>query len=245
MKEQMYIRIKNIEIPIVLRSYKTAKHLKMYFKSNILYISKPKYVSVKKAMEFITENEAEIYKMYIKLNDNENSKVKYWNNGEIFSIKGENYTVISKGIDSNKINLCIDNDDKKFLISYPKNLSGDEKKYNIDKGVKKLLKYNTEIYLEKRVPYWSKRTNIPYKKFKVNDATSKFGSCLPTTKVMHFSSRLFMLPEDKIDAVIVHELCHIVHPNHSKDFYNLVRNFIPNYDEINKWLKQNSKIIMF
>ena len=48
MKEQTYIKIKNIKIPIVLRNYKTAKHLKMYFKSNILYISKPKYIVKKK-----------------------------------------------------------------------------------------------------------------------------------------------------------------------------------------------------
>lgn len=54
-----------------------------------------------------------------------------------------------------------------------------------------------------------------------------------------------MLPEDKVDAIIVHELCHIIHPNHSKDFYDLVKKYIPNYDNIDKWLKENGRIIIF
>ena len=52
-----------------------------------------------------------------------------------------------------------------------------------------------------------------------------------------------MLKEEAIDAIIVHELCHIVHPNHSKYFYNLVETYIPNYKEIDKYLKENSKLI--
>ena len=246
MVPKTYIKIKDANIPVIIRSYKTSKYLKMYFKSNILYISKPKYVSSKKAMEFITANEDEVYRMYEKINLNENCKIKHWNTGEKFTIRGEEYKITALEKETtNRINLQIDNNKKELCISYPKDLDEEAKKYNIDRGVKKLLKYNTEVFLEKKVPYWSKVTNIPYKQFKVNDATSKFGSCIPSKKVMHFSSRLIMLPEDKIDAVIVHELCHIVYPNHSKDFYNLVREFIPNYDEINKWLKQNGKIIMF
>lgn len=49
-----------------------------------------------------------------------------------------------------------------------------------------------------------------------------------------------MLPENAIDAVIVHELCHIVHPNHSKQFYNLVKKYIPDYEEIDKYLKKEA-----
>ena len=47
MKEPKYIEIKGEKIPFEIRSYKTSKHLKMYFKADTLCISKPKYVSVK------------------------------------------------------------------------------------------------------------------------------------------------------------------------------------------------------
>ena len=66
---------------------------------------------------------------------------------------------------------------------------------------------------------------------------------MPSKKALHFSSRLVMLPKKAIDAVIVHELCHIVHPNHSKNFYELVEKYIPNYKQIDKYLKKNGKLI--
>ena len=45
---QEYLHIKDKDIPVVIRNYKNAKYLKMYFKADILYISKPKYISLKK-----------------------------------------------------------------------------------------------------------------------------------------------------------------------------------------------------
>ena len=54
-----------------------------------------------------------------------------------------------------------------------------------------------------------------------------------------------MLSKDKVDAIIVHELCHIVYKNHNRQFYNLIEKYIPNYNEVDKWLKKNGNIIMF
>ena len=239
-----YVQIKDAKIPIIIRNYKTSRDLKMYFKADVLYVSKPKYVSKKRAIEFIKENKLELYNRYQKIKE-QDAGAKYWNTGDTFPLRGEKYIINSKEIEAKKIKVQINNEDKKIYIEYPEGISGEVKKENVDKVLIKLLKNNTEILLEKRVPYWSKITNINYKMFKVNDATSKFGSCIPSKKILHFSSRLIMLPEDVIDGVIVHELCHIIYPNHSKDFYNLVRKYKPNYDEINRWLKKNGKVILF
>lgn len=244
---QEYIKIRDKNIPIVVRNYKTSKHLKMYFKADVLYISKPRYVSMKKALEFIKQNEKFVYEKYTDLSENKNFKTKSWINGDVFSYLGEKYVVKADICNENKININLDQSNKMIKLSYPISIAENEekRKYYIDRGIKQILKNNTRYILQSKVPYWSKITSIPYKEFKVNDATSKFGSCIPSKKVLHFSSRLIMLPEDKIDAIVVHELCHIIHPNHSKKFYNLVKEYIPNYDEINKWLKENGKIIIF
>lgn len=245
MQEPKYINIKDKNIPVVLRSFKTSKYLKMYFKANILYVSKPKYVSNKRAMEFISENKQFVYDTYTKIEADSEHKLKKWENGESFFYKGEKYAVNVINCQEQKIFIQIDDNTKTLNIAYPSTLDDRNRKIYIDKGIKKILKNNTEVILKQKVPYWSKITNITYNNFKVNDATSKFGSCVPTTKNMHFSSRLIMLPDDKIDAIVVHELCHIVHANHSKAFYDLVRRYIPNYDEINEWLKKNGKTIIF
>lgn len=245
MQEKDYINIKDEKIPIVIRSYKSARYLKMYFKADVLYISKHKYVSMKTTMSFIKENEEYIYKKYKTISKNKDLKSKKWEDGESFFYKGEKYIIKSENTLENKIQIKFNEENKVVHLLYPFKLGEAERKAYIDKGIKKILKNNTEYLLKEKVPYWSKVTNIQYNDFKVGDATSKFGSCTPATKIMHFSSRLIMLPEDKIDAVIVHELCHIVYPNHSRDFYNLVRKYMPNYDDINKWLKINGKIIIF
>ena len=245
MKQESYIKVREKEIPVIIRSYKTAKHLKMYFKANVLYVSKPIYVSNKKAFEFIKENEKFIYDQLNKIENNNEFALKKWENGEVFFYKGEKYNVQTNLWKENKINIQFEDETKSLKLCYPASLELHQRKLYIDRGIKKILKNNTEYVLARKLPYWSKKTNIAYHDFKVNDATSKFGSCIPATRNMHFSSRLIMLPEDKIHAVVVHELCHIIYPNHSKDFYNLVRKYIPDYDEINKWLKKNGKMIMF
>lgn len=239
-----YIKINDVEIPIIRRSYKTSRYLKMYFKADTLYISKPKYISKKRALEFVSENKLDLYEKYKKIKK-EDMGVKFWNSGDTFIFKGEKYIINSNEIETNRIKVKLDEKSKKIFIEYPIGLAENEKKLNIDRAIKRMLKNNTELLLKNKVVYWSKITNIPYKQFKVNDATSKFGSCIPSKKILHFSSRLIMLPEDIIDGVIVHELCHMIYPNHSKDFYDLVRKYKPNYDEINKWLKNNGKIILF
>ena len=247
------IQINNVSIPIIIRSYKTSRHLKMYFKADILYISKPRYISNKKALEFVKENEEYVYDRYTKIISSDNKKLKKWDTGETFYFKGEEYKINIIPNDASKakfakIEIKINPVNKMLYISYPlelEKIESNKRKQYIDTCMKKLLKKNTEKLLKDRVPYWSKITNIPYKEFKVNDATSKFGSCIPKTKRMHFSSRLIMLPENVIDGIIIHELCHIIYPNHSKDFYNLVKKYIPSYPEIHKWLKKNGGIIIF
>ena len=49
-----------------------------------------------------------------------------------------------------------------------------------------------------------------------------------------------MLPVEAIDYILVHEFCHILHMNHSKDFYKSVEEIMPNYKEIVKWMKVNN-----
>ena len=49
-----------------------------------------------------------------------------------------------------------------------------------------------------------------------------------------------MAKKEAIDYILVHEFSHLVHMNHSKDFYNLVQKIMPNYKKEEKWLRENS-----
>ena len=239
-----YIKIKEKEIPVIIRNYRHTNLIKMYFKGNVLNISKSKYLSKKRILEVIKQNEEQIYEQYLKIISKENDKMKHWYTGEKISYKGEDFCVQIEYVAKKRLKIILDEENKQFIIEIPEVLKDEDNKAIIDKYVKRFLCIKTKEYLENRLPYWSQKMKTEYDECKVGDATSKYGSCIPSKKALHFSNRLIMLPEDKIDAIIVHELSHMTYANHSEKFYQLVQKYIPNYFEIDKWLKKHVNRVM-
>jgi len=242
---QYIIKIKDLEKPFNIKSYKTAKTMKIYFKEDGLTITKSPYVTKREIDKFIIQNEEKIYKEYKKILEQKVSKEERWKTGKEILYNGEIYTIIKIYNEQKTISIRIKKDKKQFEIVLPNRIKKEEEEYSIKKAVRQLFKENTEYILQERLSYWSKKTNITYNSVKVRDAKTKYGSCIPKEKALHFSSRLVMLSLEVIDAIIVHELCHIIHPNHSKEFYKLVERYIPNYKEIDIYLKKNGKLIMW
>ena len=240
-----YLKIKDIEIPVDIKSYKTSKSIKIYFKGNTLNITKPTRLSFAMLMKILKKDEDNLYSKYKQILDSEISTIKQWKTGEKIYYKGEEYTIIREYTKKFQISIKIDQEQKQFNILVPENIQQDVLKINIDKAIKKLFKNNTEVLIKAKLPYWSKVTGFDYNKVTVRDATTRFGSCMTSKKNVYFSSRLIMLPEDKVDAIIVHELCHMKYKNHNKQFYDLVEKYISNYKEIDKRLNKNGKNIMF
>lgn len=238
---QSIIKIKDLNIPFNIKNYKTAKTMKIYFKEDGLVVTKSPYIPKREVDKFIKQNEEKIYEKYKKIEELKSLKKERWETGQNILYNGNLYKIFKIYHDENSISINIDKGLKEFKISIYNQIQ--DESYYIKNIIRKIFKENTEVILQEKLPYWSKITNISYNSVKVRDAKTKYGSCIPKTRALHFSSRLVMLKEEAIDAIIVHELCHIIHPNHSKDFYNLVKKYIPEYDEINKYLKKNSKLI--
>lgn len=239
------LKIKEIEIPIEIKSYKNSKSIKIYFKGNTLRITKPKIISIKSVLKIIKQDEEKLYNKYKQILASEITTIKQWETGEKIYYKGQELTIVRIISNTTRLTINLKEEQKQIIITLPEDINQEQAKIHIDKLIKKLLKANTESVIIERLPYWSKITQIDYKEVKVRDAITRYGSCMPSKKNLYFSSRLIMLPQDKIDAIIVHELCHMKHKYHNKEFYDLVAKYIPNYREIDKWLKINGKIILF
>lgn len=234
------LKIKDLEIPFCIKEYKTAKSMKMYFREDVLTLTKSPYVSKKELDIFIKKNEEKIYEEYKKIIEKKCLKKGRWETGQTILYHGENYVIEKSYYQENIVRIKIEKETKKLIIILPKEIVKEEEDIYIKKAIRMLFKENTEAILTQKLPFWSKKTNISYNSMKVRDAKTKYGSCVPTKKALHFSSRLVMLKEEAIDAVIVHELCHMIHANHSKQFYQLVEKYIPNYQQINEYLKKVS-----
>ena len=93
---QKYIKIKDIEIPINIKNYKNSKSIKMYFKANVLNITKPTRLSDKRMMGILKLEEDELYNKYKKIMSSEVKSVKQWENEEKIFYKGKHMKIIKK-----------------------------------------------------------------------------------------------------------------------------------------------------
>lgn len=82
--------------------------------------------------------------------------------------------------------------------------------------------------LPDRVAYWSAKMGLSPASVKITSAKTRFGSCSSRRSIC-FSCFLMLYPDDAIDYVIVHELAHLKHMNHSAAFYRLVERYLPDY----------------
>jgi predicted metal-dependent hydrolase len=72
----------------------------------------------------------------------------------------------------------------------------------------------------------------------IRDQRSRWGSC-STRGTLSFNWRLVLAPFDVLDYVVVHELCHLREPNHSRRFWKLVEQRRPDWREQRDWLHEH------
>ena len=106
---------------------------------------------------------------------------------------------------------------------------------------KYLTKYITNIYNERLDYYYHLfEENIPIPNLKIRKMTSRWGVCNIKNHNVTLNLELSKYNIECLNYVIVHELSHFIHPNHSKNFWLQVSKYYPNYKEIRKYLRNNS-----
>ncbi len=100
-------------------------------------------------------------------------------------------------------------------------------------------------YLHEQVPIYAKKINVSQQleEIIIKNYKSRWGSCYLNGRVQ-FNWRLVMMPKQVVDYVIIHELCHLIHHNHSKQFWVEVAKYCPEFKQHKAWLKQNGSTVM-
>lgn len=95
-------------------------------------------------------------------------------------------------------------------------------------------------YFPKRVAYFHTFTGGDFKKITIRDQKTRWGSC-SSSGTLSFNYRLMYAPPRVLDYVVVHELCHLTHMNHSKAFWAMVASIMPEYKIYRQWLKEHGQ----
>lgn len=106
-----------------------------------------------------------------------------------------------------------------------------------EKEIRK-LKRDAKKIIPQRVEHYAKLSGITYNRIFIRLQKSRWGSCSAEGN-LNFNALLALMPLEVLDSVVVHELCHRRHMNHSKAFYDEVLKIFPDYKKWDKWLKQN------
>ena len=96
----------------------------------------------------------------------------------------------------------------------------------------------------KRIEIYKKKVGKKYRNMKVKDQKNKWGSCSSKGDML-FNWKLIMAPIEVIDYVVVHEMSHLVHMNHSKEFWGFVSNILSDYENQKLWLRNNGMRLNF
>lgn len=104
------------------------------------------------------------------------------------------------------------------------------------------MKHQARTDLIAQLDQISKRINLPYQNAIIRDQSSRWGSC-SSEKLISLNYKLLFLPPKLMEHVLIHELCHTVHLNHSGKFWQLVASFDSDWKAHKRELRQADKYI--
>lgn len=105
------------------------------------------------------------------------------------------------------------------------------------------LKYEARQRLGRALQAWSDVMAVAPAAFALRDTRSRWGSCTTTGRIM-LNWRLIMAPVIVRDYVVIHELAHLTHFDHSAAFWALVDRFTPHRTKATTWLRKNGRLLL-
>ena len=121
----------------------------------------------------------------------------------------------------------------------PEGLSCDQQRAVVKKKMVQWYRAQAEEILGTRTVNYARGMNVEPRTIVVRSQKRMWGCCDYNTQTISLNWQIILSPMRVVDYVIVHELCHLTVPNHSKRFWQKVAKYMPNYRIYRKWLKDN------
>lgn len=164
--------------------------------------------------------------------------IHYFISGEKFLYLGEEITlkvIVRDGVRKASISLIGD----VLCVETPRN-----DKETIRTALELWYREKTRDKVEERIKFFQLYFKALPRQIKVKEQKRRWASCTYMNDIL-FNWRCAMAKPEVIDYIVVHEMCHMVHKNHSKDFWNLVQQIMPDYKIKTLWLKNNGMSMDF
>lgn len=200
-----------------------------------LVVKAPSWVNLKEIEAFVVSKQEWIMATAARL---ERAKQKAaaqrprLESGDILKFLGENrvLTVIREERSRAKVKCVME----RLLLWVPYEADYEYKRAQLEKWYRK----QALLVFTQKAEEYAEILGVSFAEIHIKDQRSRWGSC-SGRRNLNFNWRLIMAPEPVCDYVIVHELCHLKHMDHSAAFWRLVESVCPYYKQYRNWLKEN------
>lgn len=134
-------------------------------------------------------------------------------------------------------------DGTRWMATVPFALSCHERECHLKERFLGWYRRQAEEILGGRVFHYARLMGVWPKEIAIKTHKSLWGSCNFRKQKIHLNWQIVMSPTEVIDYVVVHELCHLTVPNHSKLFWHSVQQILPDYKSHRAWLRIHQKEI--
>lgn len=206
-------------------------------------VRSPKYVTEDKVNELIKNKSDWILEKIEKVQEIKPApRPKEFLSGEKLPYLGRRYRI--KLIRDDKKGVEVKLIRAKFMIRAHSKFSEEERREMVKEKLIQWYRSKSDIKIRERVDIYKEKLVVEPENITVKKQEKRWGSCSSLGN-LNFNWKLIMAPVSVLDYVVVHELIHLIHPNHSRDFWSLVETIIPDYKEKREWLRINGKSLDF
>lgn len=230
-KSTKIVYIKDVKAEVVFKRVKSLR-LTVYPGGRVV-LTVPVYTSMEKGINFALSKYDWLVKKVNQCKSKPVKKDRKYLSGETFYVLGKKY-VLSVAASSENL-AFLDETEHTFIVKTTKLTQK-----NIKKEVENFYLSGLKRAIETLMPKWLNITRLAPSAVKYKNLKSVWGRCDYKTREIMFALQLFSRSVEEIEYVIMHELCHLVVPNHGKEFKALESKFMPNWKEIKKKLKTNT-----
>lgn len=231
-----YLVIDGVCIPYEERRSKRAVRITIRVHPDKVTVSVPSRLSSARVQELLKSKHSWILKNW--LIEQEKMGEESLQDGSTVPFLGINHSLIVQTHSRKRI--VVELKDKSIYVQLPEIVPEAERSEQVRMCLLKWYRAQAARVFQERLEFFSRRMGVKYKEFRIKELKSKWGSCSSKGNI-NLNWKLALAPLNVLDYVVVHELAHLVHLNHSKDFWQLVERYFPDFKACKKWLRDNGQ----
>lgn len=216
-----------------------AKRLIISVDKDQVRVSVPRGVTSKQVREFVESKREWVFRHWQAFREKQSEKTeeKYAEGGS-FPYCGRTIFLRTQIYPENRVRVRFSAD--ALWVYLPSALPETERPRLVREALLVWYKRQAKILFQEKLDDYARKMGLQYHQLRIKEQKTKWGSCSSKGNI-NLNWRVILAPEQVIDYLMIHELSHLRHLNHSQAFWQEVGKYMPDYLQWKKWLRDNGK----